>query len=261
MNQRSFSEQDLHLALDGEMPGEDVPAFEAWLETNPDMKALSRRFAQDRQRLREALEPVLAEPVPASLTKMASGDVMVSAGRRMSWPRNAAAAVILLALGGAGGYLAGQRMSSGGDVTQVDDAIAAHLIYANEKRHVVEVAADQADHLNSWLSNRVGVKLAAPDLRAQGFELVGGRLLPAGEQMAAQYMYQDPSGVRVSLYVTRDGAKGDGGFRLIEQRGARALSWWDGGYRCAVTGTLPQTKLTQIADSAYEQLEPSFGVH
>ena len=55
-------------------------------------------------------------------------------------------------------------------------AIAAHLIYANEKRHVVEVGADDEEHLVGWLSNRLGTELKAPDFSAEGYSLVGGRL-------------------------------------------------------------------------------------
>ena len=64
---------------------------------------------------------------------------------------------------------------------------------------VVEVGADQKDHLVGWLSKRVGVTLTAPDLESQGFRLIGGRLLPAGTTgMAAQFMYEDATGRRVS---------------------------------------------------------------
>ena len=77
-------------------------------------------------------------------------------------------------------------------------------MYAAEKLHVVEVGADQKDHLVGWLSKRVGTTLVAADFTAEGFELVGGRLLPLAERPAAQFMYQDQSGNRVSLYVTGD---------------------------------------------------------
>jgi anti-sigma factor RsiW len=73
-------------------------------------------------------------------------------------------------------------------------------------------------------------------------------------------MYQDPTGNRVSLYVTRDEKKRDTGYRLAEERGARTLYWLDGGYGCALTGTLPEKTLTELANAAYDQLVQSSSV-
>ncbi|TIL54623.1 MAG: anti-sigma factor, partial [Mesorhizobium sp.] len=88
-----------------------------------------------------------------------------------------------------------------------EQAIAAHVLYAAEQRHAVEVPASDKDHLQTWLSNRVGLKLVAPDLAAQGFQLVGGRLLPAGESKAAMLLYEDAKGERISLFVTAESAE------------------------------------------------------
>lgn len=53
-----FTERDIHLALDGELPAERLNDFGAWLEANPDMKIKAARFDADRQRLQSALGPV-----------------------------------------------------------------------------------------------------------------------------------------------------------------------------------------------------------
>src|SRR5690606_35086848 len=134
------------------------------------------------------LAEITREPVPARLLRAASGERRQSPSpRRLSW--QAAAAVAILALGLSGGYLAGRAGLGQGEpamMQMADRAIMAHNVYAAEKLHVVEVAADQKAHLDGWLSKRIGLPLAAPDLRGHGFELLGGRLLPAGAGMAAQ---------------------------------------------------------------------------
>ena len=128
-------------------------------------------------------------------------------------------------------------------------------MYAAEKLHVVEVGADQKDHLVGWLSKRVGTPLVAPDLTAEGFSLVGGRLLPASGKPAAQFMYQDRSGTRISLYVTRDAVNEETGFRLYEEDGpprlllARRRFLLCGG-RCRAA----KIPLLSIANAAYRQL-------
>jgi anti-sigma factor RsiW len=177
--------------------------------------------------------------------------------------RRYAAAAVVLAAAGLSGYFIGRHADLNVGPTALrsiaENAVAAHMVYANEKRHVVEVGADQADHLNAWLSNRVGVKLVAPNLTPGGFDLVGGRLLPFGGSTAAQFMYQDPTGNRLSLYVTKDETRQDSGYRLMQAGGADTLYWLDGGYGCALTGNLPEKALTQLADMTYDQLVKSAG--
>lgn len=66
-------------------------------------------------------------------------------------------------------------------------AAVAHAVYAPEVRHSVEVNVAegsateqraQAQHLARWLSKRLDLPVRLYDLRPQGFESVGGRLLP-----------------------------------------------------------------------------------
>ncbi|MBL8583558.1 MAG: anti-sigma factor [Rhizobiaceae bacterium] len=256
MNPRMYTENDIHLALDGEMPGDERAAYERWLDANPDMKARADRYAADRERLRRTLEPVLGQPVPPRLQQMLSqpGD----RSQRLSWLARAAAAALIFVLGAAAGYgvgFVGRPSADAGTQAFVESALAAHRVYSAEKLHVVEVGADQRDHLVGWLSKRVGVAMAAPDLSPQGFRLIGGRLLPLGATgTAAQFMYEDVTGKRLSLYVTRQSGEEETGFRLETEGGVNALYWLDEGYGCVVAGDVPEAMLRGIADSAYRQL-------
>jgi anti-sigma factor RsiW len=155
------------------------------------------------------------------------------------------------------GYYAGAsgtRISETGDGEVVERALQAHVMYAAEKLHVVEVGADQKDHLVGWLSKRVGVPLVAPDFSAERLQLMGGRLLPAAGNAAAQFMYQDRAGTRISLYVTADAKSSETGFRLYEEDGARTFYWIDGGFCYAVSGGVPEKTLLDLANAAYRQL-------
>lgn len=206
MTARDFTERDIHLALDGELPAEERAAFESWLDSNPEMKARGSRYDADGAALRAAFAGVLEEPLPARFTDMVAGKERVSRVRRSPWWQ-AAAAAALLAVGGAGGFAVGTRdfgfEDPAGD-RLAEEAVAAHAIYASEKRHAVEVPASDKEHMQTWLSARLGLRLVAPDLTADGFQLVGGRLLPAGESKAAMLLYEDEEGNRISLFVTGD---------------------------------------------------------
>ena len=258
MSVRDFTEQDIHLALDGELPAEEAGAYAAWLDANPDMKARAVRFEADRDRLRAAVAGVLEEPIPARLVAAVSDEAMRPRTRPNYWRAAAAAAVLLLA-GGLGGYAVGSGVLRGGpgDAAEqafVARAIEAHVLYAAEKLHVVEVGADQSDHLIGWLSKRVGLDLVAPDFTSEGLRFLGGRLLPAGENKAAQFMYEDDAGNRVSLYITADKGAADTGFRLAQEDGAAAYYWLDDGYGCAISGTVAPQRLLAVANIAYKQL-------
>jgi anti-sigma factor RsiW len=258
MTMREFSERDIHLALDGELPQDERAAYERWLETHPDMQAKSRRYDADRDLLRGAVAGVMDEPVPERLAKILASEKPSASHSSAPWRWRMAAAALIFAAGGLGGYLlgaSGWRPVNGTAIQLADGAIAAHAIYAAEKLHVVEVGADQKEHLVGWLSKRIGVTLVAPDLSAEGFELIGGRLLPAAAtKTAAQFMYQDRTGNRISLYVARDSSNTETGFRLLEEGDTRALYWLDDGYGCAVVGNLPEEVLVKVANTAYRQL-------
>ncbi|MBZ9736797.1 anti-sigma factor [Mesorhizobium sp. CA18] len=258
MTRSDFSERDIHMALDGELPGEERMAYDAWLEANPEMKAKSARYIADRAAMRAALAGVMEEPVPARLRQVVLGEAPAKASPwRSRWWLSAAAAVVL-AVGGLGGYVAGiDSVSRGddGDDQLAEQAIAAHVLYAAEKRHAVEVPASDKDHLQTWLSNRVGLKLVAPDLAAEGFQLVGGRLLPAGGQgKAAMLLYEDAKGERISLFVTAESSATSKGTYTAEGGEPEAVYWLDKGYACAVVGSLPPERLSDVAKTAYGQL-------
>ncbi len=259
---RDFSERDVHLALDDELPAEDRAEFEAWLDANPDMKARSLRFAEDMSRLREALAPVLEERVPERLATGAAERRAQAASHPSRW-RMAAAAAVLIAVGAVGGYFAGAgAILSGAEASDelAEEAIAAHVIYAAEQRHAVEVGADDKDHLLTWLSKRIGLTLVAPDLTSEGFHLVGGRLLPAGRKTAALLLYEDAQANRISVYVTAEGDQSAKGIYKAENGDASAIYWLDKGWGCAVVGTLPQQQLLDIGRNAYRQLLAGAGM-
>jgi anti-sigma factor RsiW len=262
MSRRDFTERDIHMALDGELPDEERADYEAWLEANPEMKARSVRFEADRNRLREAFAGVLDERVPDRLTRLVTGEATRLSTRAPRW-RMAAAAAILFALGAGGGYLAGVGglgLEAQAEDELAEEAIAAHTIYAAEQRHAVEVGANDKDHLLGWLSKRLGLTLIAPDLAAEGFELVGGRLLPAGQKTAALLLYEDTQGNRISIYVTAEGEEKAKGIYRLETGGASAVYWLDAGWGCAVVGTLPQEQLLDVGRKAYRQLLAGAGM-
>ncbi|WP_395541610.1 anti-sigma factor family protein [Neotabrizicola sp. sgz301269] len=132
-------------------------------------------------------------------------------------------------------------------------ALGSYATYASEVLHPVEVPASDEAHLVKWLSKRLGTAIRPPDLAAEGFRLIGGRLLPGDTSPAALLMYEDDLGRRLALYVTRsEGHETEMAF--AEEPGAQAFWWIDGNLGCALVGDLPRDQLRRLAISAYHGL-------
>jgi anti-sigma factor RsiW len=131
-------------------------------------------------------------------------------------------------------------------MTFAQRADIAYAVYAPEKRHPVEVAATEEEHLIAWLSKRLNRPLSVPSLQEYGYSLVGGRLLPGDAGPAAQFMYENPAGARLTLYVTEI-AKDETAFRLLRDGSRRTFYWVSDHMGYALSGQLSEAQLRTIA--------------
>ena len=138
------------------------------------------------------------------------------------------------------------------------------MVYAPEVRHPVEVnvaqgsAAEQRaqeEHLSRWLGKRLDMPVRLFDLRPQGFELVGGRLLPDAAGPSAQLMYQNGGGARVTVYLRRPEPGADTAFSFRRDGELGMFYWVEDGFGCALVGKLPREQLLALADAVYHQSE------
>lgn len=238
--------------VDQELDATDQARVEARLAANPAEAELVRRWKHDRDALQARLAPLADEPLPDSLLQLLDGT------RRESWRRAALAASLLIAGGalGAGamwGVMSDRALHTAeAPVEWVHRAAVAHAVYAPEVRHPVEVKA-QEEHLARWLTRRLAMPVKLFDLREQGFDLVGGRLLPDVDAPGAQLMYQNAAGQRVTVYLRKPDAATPAAFRF-EKHGELALFYWvDGPTGYALVGPLPREQLLAMAESVYRQ--------
>ena len=141
-------------------------------------------------------------------------------------------------------------------------AAFAHRVYATDTRYPVEIAAPEQASLNRWLSQRMHTELRAPDLSAQGLQLIGGRLVPSTNRMAAQFMYEDSNGRRLTLYVRRiSGQAGffSSDFRYREQGDLHVFYWVDKAMGYAVIGEQPAVELIAVANAVHTAMKPTSG--
>jgi anti-sigma factor RsiW len=203
-----------------------------------------------RKLLHARFDSVLEEPIPARMHM-----------RSPAWTDYARAAVFIaigLAIGLAIPYardaLLGPNLTAANALPT--RAARAHLVYASEVRHPVEVAAAERDHLVKWLSKRLDTPLKVPVLSAEGYELLGGRLLPGPEGPVAQFMYQEPSGKRLTVYVTGKTHKDPvTAFRFMQSGNVSVFYWVDKDCGYAISGEIGRPELSRVANVVYKQLE------
>lgn len=248
MNDTPITEAELHAYVDGQLPADRRAAVEDYLAAHPAEAERVRAYRQQNEQLHVLFDTALDEPVPATWQRPPA--------RRVPGLTRAAALLAAAAVGGVLGWAL-----RGGEAVEIttglpQQAAIAHLVYSPEVLHPVEVGAREEAHLVAWLSKRLGAPVRAPQLAEAGFELVGGRLLPGKAGPAAQFMYQDARGARLTLYVRTAEDNRETAFRYAQEGKVGVFYWVDGPFGYALSGELDRAQLLAVAESVYRALNP-----
>lgn len=252
MSAAPVTEVELHAYVDGGLSPARTAEVAQYLAQHDDDAQRVAAYRMQNERLHEFFDALLVEPVPLHL-QSAQG-----VRKPRAWYRYATAAMLMLASGTAGWHLHDRVAGARAQTTQIARVAAmAHAVYSPEVRHPVEVGADQEEHLVRWLSKRLGTGLKIPHLAPQGYALVGGRLLPGERGPAAQFMYQDAKGQRLTLYVrVSNDVRAPTAFRFAQENGVGVFYWLDGRLGYALSGESDRAELLRVADAVYQQLNP-----
>ena len=270
-------EADLHSFADGQLAPDRRTAMAQYLAAHPQEAARVEVWRRQNAEIVAAFGPIAQESVPVllSLTRSAADRFSVSPAsappvpvaqaadapahpdapvpRRIS--RGAAFVLGLsvafglagLAFLAVGGRLARPGVSAPGDAAKLlgEQAQAAHRAYVGDGGHAVEMAAGKSNALQAWLSQRTGLAITPPDLAAEGFVLVGGRITPLPRGPGAWLLYQGSAGEKLSLLMTSPMPAAD--LRSLETEGLATVTGSTIHFGFAVTGSGLQQKLLQIA--------------
>lgn len=241
-------EDELQAYVDGRLDPDRRAVVENYLATHPAQAERVRAWQEQNRLLHNSFDSILNEPVPSWLLDS------LAAKPTRRWPRVAAMAASLCVGVMAGFFLRGGMQPVLVSVEPFTDrAAVAHVVYTAEVLHPVEVAADQEAHLLHWLSKRLGHPLHAPDLTRFGYQMMGGRLLPGDKGAAAQLMYQEKTGNRLTLYISvKDADMAQTAFRVEEADGMHVLYWVDNNLGFALVANIDRARLLEIARITYE---------
>ena len=259
-----IDDADVHAYADGQLAPERAAAVDAALAQDPELALRVAGIRAQNAALRDALDPMLAEPIPERL--LAAASAPVEAGGRGALARTvrpgrwlatgfAVAATLVVGVG-LGWYTRGALLEQAGTPTTfARQAAFTHALYAADARRPVEVWASEEKSLVTWLTKRLDSPMHVPDLSALGYSLVGGRLVAGNEKPTALLMYENPDKERLSLQIRKQVVPGgETAFRYAVENGVGVFYWIDDDCSYALTGTLDRTRLLAIARVVYGQL-------
>jgi anti-sigma factor RsiW len=267
----------INALVDGQLAEHEQAEAMARLAGDPAGLETLHAWQAQREALRALHAPLLKEPVPETLLAVARRSHAFRRQVTQWWRWGGMAAAMLLTFGmgwlshGRWDRLDARPLASAHKQSAQDfirQASMAHAVFSPEVRHPVEVTAAQQEHLVQWLSKRLGKPLKVPVLAAQGYELVGGRLLPGDSGARAQFMFQNPAGSRVTLYLgaiddhappkdplaTGTDAQRATVFRYGTQGRVASFYWIDQGFGYALSGEIAREELMRLAQLVEQQL-------
>ena len=249
------TEDELHAYVDNELPAERRGDVEAWLATHPDDAARVQSWRTMAEALHARYDSIADEAVPKRLEI----ERLVRQPRKWVYGAIAATLAAFIVGGGVGWLARGAAAAPSPFQAFTVDALEAHRLYVVEVRHPVEVPGSERAHLQQWLTKRCGWLVRAPELTTAGLKLVGGRLLPGAEGPASFMMYEGASGERFTIYTVKSAAK-KAQMRFAAEGKESSLFWADDGVAYAVvSSSADRGRLTQIAQTVYDQMEKTGG--
>jgi anti-sigma factor RsiW len=253
-----LTNDDLHAYADGQLAPERAAQVGSAIEREPELAARVTDIRQQNARLRDALDPWLAEALPRALVDAAQPPrARRDRGARRPWLASSFAAAGALLIGiGVGWQIRGEVLQQAGTpVTFSRQAAITHALYAGDANRPVEIWASEEERMVRWLSKRLSFQLHAPNLNDVGFALVGGRLVAGNEKPGALFMYENADKQRISLLVRKDGEPTrETAFRYALENGIGVFYWIDDSCGYALSGNLDRGQLLSIARVVYGQL-------
>ncbi|WP_084584476.1 anti-sigma factor family protein [Sphingomonas azotifigens] len=254
MTENPVTEAELQAHVDGRLPPAREQAVLAWLSAHPEEARRIAAYRAQADALRQALDGIGDEPVPAAL------DLRLQLRRRTLWARlrpaaAAACAAGLLLAGGAGGWaLRGQALPpQAGTAALAREAVSTYTVYASDTARPVELPASQRVALDSWFSKRLARPIRAPDLAPAGLTLIGGRLVATPHGAAALYLYRDGTGRRLAVYLRPMEVEQTARMQSRREGAVAGWTWADAGLGFGVFGTAPEADLHSAADLVRSQ--------
>ncbi len=240
-----IGDDDLHAYVDQRLTPDRRLLVERHLRDHPEASARVRRWQEGSAALRNALAGHTSEPIPATLTL---SHLAALRTQRRSPLRMVAGIALALAVGtGAGWFLHGASVP-GGLTALAMEAASGHRAFA-DSRMPLEYPPDRQAELVSWTTRQFGQSMPAPDLEKSGYHLMGGRIALTEQGAGCLYLYGDPAGSRLTLFVrSMHGRDLEAPMRPVALSGVSGFVWARHGIGFSLVADQPTPMLHDISD-------------
>lgn len=254
---RPVGDDDLQAYVDDRLPPNRKAVVEDYLARHADAATRVASYLEQRQVLRDGLRFKADEPLPARLRVENVVPSRSPLMRRVG--ALAASLFVAFGMGGLGGWYGRDlaRSTDGSERTQI--AVGAHRVFVADLRRPVEIRAEAQDQLVQWLSNRLERPVSVPDLSAAGLRFMGGRLIATPTGPAAQLMYDDDAGTRLTIFLEADAGSEPEAARYAKVAGFGALSWADTRFYYTVSAASEPDRLALVGNLVRRQM-PAPGI-
>ncbi|MGN6368407.1 MAG: anti-sigma factor family protein [Phycisphaerae bacterium] len=153
------------------------------------------------------------------------------AARRWKIAAWALAACLMVAVGGMTVVMLERPTGDGGMVAAVE---SAHLRAMLPTSALVDVVSTDRHTVKPWFAGKLAYAPPVPELKGEGFELVGGRLdVLAGERVAALVYRRGQHVIDVFVRPRAEGGKEEGVEEVVTTgRGHHVVRWGCAGFEC-----------------------------
>jgi anti-sigma factor RsiW len=209
--------------LDGELsPGETLE-MDRKLRADPKLRRLRDELSSLSGSIRDL---VAATPVPSDLAersreRFAVVSVLPKPRKPSYWRSIAAALVMGLLVGGPAGYGL-SHVFDPARTSAIEDAIFANHLRGLAAPQPFDIASSDRHTVKPWFNGRTAIAPDAPDLSAQGFPLVGGRVDIVDGKTVPTLIYRRRQHV-ISVTIVPRTDDGSGG--VMRREGSQIRHW------------------------------------
>jgi anti-sigma factor RsiW len=238
----------LHAYVDGELDlsktleiEEHLRACSACAQTQRSIQTLQSRVRSEGvyftppAHLRARVRTSIGDASPARLR-----------ARLLARPWLALAASLLLVSMTALGFLRLLPGRSGSDAL-TDELFASHFRSQMLARHLVDVESSDQHTVKPWFEGKLSFAPEVPDLTAEGFVLIGGRLDYAGHRPAAVLVYQRGKHI-INLFIWASDSGSEKLPDAVTRQGHHLLSWTRAGLTYCAVSDLNEAELREFAE-------------
>ena len=218
----------LNALVDGELDAGEARIWVGRIASDPDLAAARDEIVAVRDAMKRLDRPEVSPEFLRRIENLASPPRPAAARPTRHWTaglQNIAAAVVVSALlASSATYYFGLPHGASFEAL-IADAHRRSLLAASP----VDVLSADRHTVKPWLDARIGISPPAPDLAAEGYKLVGGRVEVLGQQTLPTLVYRHNEHT-ISLVARPDAAASSpasglasGGYNMVEWRGGGVM--------------------------------------